>query len=80
MSPDCVERFTAESTLGTGDVRLQAHARVPMPRPPLTASFCVCTGRMGMGELRDAFRQSEPNLWSDWLENNMRLWTLCRAH
>jgi hypothetical protein len=31
-----------------------------------------------MGELREALRQSEPNLWSDWLENNMRLWTLCR--
>jgi len=38
------------------------------------------TFRNGMGELRDAFRDGEPNLWSDWLENNMRLWTLCRSH
>lgn len=36
------------------------------------------TFRVGMTELRDAFREKEPQLWADWLENNHRLWTLCR--
>mmetsp|Transcript_42425 Transcript_42425/g.68157 ORF Transcript_42425/g.68157 Transcript_42425/m.68157 type:complete len:81 (+) Transcript_42425:2-244(+) len=36
------------------------------------------TFRGGMSELREALRENEPQLWADWLENNMRLWSLCR--
>ena len=35
--------------------------------------------RSGLGELRDAFRDEHPQLWADWLENNMRLWGLCQS-
>ena len=44
-----------------------------------TEECVMCHVREGMRELREAFREKQDALWADWLENNMRLWSLCRA-
>jgi TATA-binding protein-associated factor Taf7 len=37
-------------------------------------------GEEGEGEGEEEGPKMQPNLWWNWLENTMRLWTLCRSH